>query len=462
VRQLQPVSHEHPSSVRTRCLRAGAVLAALAASGAIAACGSSSKSSSATTGSTSAAASASVAPPLTVTAGTAIPAATVRFGMQPFADNTIYTIGIRKGFFKDVGITVTPQPLGEVTQPEDVVPRLLNNQTDINSAYAPGLIQTMTRTPGLRMIAFADTSLSQNILAAPSTHAKGVDDFMKQGQSFAQAMRSTMAQLKGKRVTLDQTGQLRAYYNVAFQLGGISFGDAKIQPLADTKQVELAKAGKVDFASPGGNAQQIELMNLGFKSVIGAADLVKYLPAGDPRADNTIGEAGLAAMDSYYKAHKDTVLRFVSVMFRTIDALETDPKGAISLQLPFLQSAAGVSVNVNDLADIYKRLDPFIPFNQQTSFWTDTTSPYYYESLYGAQIKAAQAGGVLPKGASISADQLLNADVYRTLASLKVQYDALKAKGNVKNASIAAKAQSLYDDYDYLDAVRFLKAATGT
>ena len=44
--------------------------------------------------------------------GTEIPQVTVTFGMRPYADNTFYVIGMEKGWFKDVGITVAPAPYG--------------------------------------------------------------------------------------------------------------------------------------------------------------------------------------------------------------------------------------------------------------------------------------------------------------------------------------------------------------
>jgi hypothetical protein len=37
-------------------------------------------------------------------AGTAIPHASVTFAMRPYADNTFYVIGMKQGWFKDVGI----------------------------------------------------------------------------------------------------------------------------------------------------------------------------------------------------------------------------------------------------------------------------------------------------------------------------------------------------------------------
>src|SRR5918911_5426447 len=42
--------------------------------------------------------------------GTAIPTASVAFGMRPYADNTFYVVAMKKGWFKDVGIQITPAP----------------------------------------------------------------------------------------------------------------------------------------------------------------------------------------------------------------------------------------------------------------------------------------------------------------------------------------------------------------
>ena len=44
--------------------------------------------------------------------GTDIPAATIKFGMRPYADNTFYIIGMKKGWYNEVGITFEPAPYG--------------------------------------------------------------------------------------------------------------------------------------------------------------------------------------------------------------------------------------------------------------------------------------------------------------------------------------------------------------
>src|SRR4051794_2731395 len=46
--------------------------------------------------------------PGTPEAGTDIPKATIKFGMRPYADNTFYYIGMKQGWFDEVGISFDP------------------------------------------------------------------------------------------------------------------------------------------------------------------------------------------------------------------------------------------------------------------------------------------------------------------------------------------------------------------
>ena len=46
-------------------------------------------------------------------------------------------------------------------------------------------------------------------------------DLVKGGQSFDQAMQTAVQQLVGKKVTLDNTGYHRSFFNTVFKLGGV-------------------------------------------------------------------------------------------------------------------------------------------------------------------------------------------------------------------------------------------------
>src|SRR5262245_10417922 len=77
----------------------------------------------------------------------AIPEATVRLGLAPYADASLYVIGARAGWFKDVGISISPAPLGRVLLNNQTIPALVNGQIDIAAQYGSDQITTMVRAP---------------------------------------------------------------------------------------------------------------------------------------------------------------------------------------------------------------------------------------------------------------------------------------------------------------------------
>lgn len=396
---------------------------------------------------------------------TTIPQTTVRLGIEPFADHSIYVIGIREGYYKDVGINISPSPLGEIVQVDQVVPRFLSNSLDIIGWYGPLKLSSLPATPGYKMFAFNDIYLGTELLASPSTKAKTVDSFLKQGVSFSEAMRKTMAQLAGKTVALANDGAHRAFFNIIFELGSLRTSAVKLLSISDNEMVSLASGGKLDYASPSGAAQEVELIDQGWYSLVGTKELLAGLPPGDPRAVSTIGDTGPACGAEYFAKEYDTVLRFTSVDFRIIDQIKVAPKKSLAYEVPYLDSAAGVKTNAQALEVIFSQLDPMIDFQEAAKYWLEPKNPYYYANIYGPQIATAKAGGVLPKDSHFTPDDMFEgAKVYRDLVTLKDNYEKLVPRaaglsGGQKTIAEAAAVQ--YANRNYFDAYRMLKAAVG-
>ncbi|MDN8779976.1 hypothetical protein Q0M83_14915, partial [Staphylococcus aureus] len=79
-----------------------------------------------------------------------------------------------------------------------------------------------------------------------------------------------------------------------------------------------------------------------------------------------VGHEGPAASEEFLEKERETALRFLSVMFRTIDAIAEDPKKYLPDQVPYLESVSGTKSSVQDLQTIYKVNDPLIGFDEQT------------------------------------------------------------------------------------------------
>jgi hypothetical protein len=100
--------------------------------------------------------------------------------------------------------------------------------------------------------------------------------------------------MKGKRVAIANDGAHRDFFNTVFAFGGIKTSDVALQALEDNEQVQLANSGRLDYASPSGAAQTVQLMNQGWYRIVGTEDLLNGLPPGDPRVVATIGDTGPA------------------------------------------------------------------------------------------------------------------------------------------------------------------------
>src|SRR5713226_431671 len=125
-------------------------------------------------------------------AGSDIPAATVKFGMRPYADNTYFVVGMEKGWFKDVGITVDPAPYGLKTTEEQWVSLLLNHQVDMNSTTCSIMLTSYKTTDPLKCIGLAVTFYGQVMLANPKLGLKTVKDYVDGGATFTDALKQAL------------------------------------------------------------------------------------------------------------------------------------------------------------------------------------------------------------------------------------------------------------------------------
>jgi ABC-type nitrate/sulfonate/bicarbonate transport system substrate-binding protein len=423
---------------------------ALTVGGLLAACGSSSSGSSSTTATTAATGVFKPSP------GSDIPAVDVKFAMWPYGDTTIGVIGMEKGWFKDVGITL---PNKKETRIEtQVQQQLLNKQLDIGSGYAPLTIQTYAKAPNLKMIHLQNSYIGNYAMANPKTGDKKIKDFLDQGQDFMTAFVNTISQMKGKRVALSDAGANKAFFNTILRMAKLSPKDFNLTVVADTKIVQLAKAGKIDYAFPAGAAQSVEILNIGFYRTAGIMDMINGLPNGTPDAVDGIGHAGLQADEKWVEQNMETTLRFMSVFYRIIDAVQTNPD-VLQVSLPTLSSAAGVAINLADAKRIFKDFYGTVNFEETAKLLEDTKYNLYYKTVYDAQIDAAKKGGIVPKGTSLTPDDMIiHKKLYLTLVDLKKRYDDLLASKKPSGA-LATKAATQYKNRNYLDAYRMLSAA---
>lgn len=393
--------------------------------------------------------------------GTDVPPVTVKFGMRPYADNTFYVIGIEKGWFKDVGITIDPQPNGLKTTEDQWVSILLNRQVDINSATCSSLLPPYKTTDQLKCTGLSVTFYGSVMLANPKLKLKSVADYAKAGASFNDALKQALTPLVGKTVYVPAAVSEKEFNEVPFKLAGLDLPN--YTNLDDAQMLVLAKSDRLDFMHPGGAPIAEQLLEVGWTPVYDTGQLLKYGPGGvDSPLEPLVFNNGIASTADYVNSHQTTMLRFLSVMFRIFNSLGRDPS-LYAVYTPYLNSVAGTSLDAGGVQRTVENLDPFVPFEQQTKYFDDKSSAEYYGNSLGALIKALETSGNISTG--VTADEVIwAAPMYHELIDYKNKTDALFKTAEGKQLSndkqqLLQKAHQYYDTYDFLDAFRLVTAS---
>jgi ABC-type nitrate/sulfonate/bicarbonate transport system substrate-binding protein len=391
--------------------------------------------------------------------GAAIPTVDVRFAMWPYGDTTIAFIGIEQGFFEEAGIHLVP-PQGETRLLDQTAGELLSGQLDMSSGYMPFLVQSFPYQPDIKMIQLQDVYVGNYLLANPTVGAKSYEYFSHLGEPFARAARAAVGQIKGKRVALSTVGNNRAFFSTLLGFSGLTPNDFELTVVDDTKILQLARAGDIDFAMPGGAAQNVVLINEGFFRVFGIGQLLQNLPPGDPRAVTALGDQGTVATAAYIRANAETVLRFMSVFYRIIDQMQRDPDTALSIVLPYLNAASGLNLTLQECKVVFSEFYEFISFEQTAEHLLDRRFPLQLDNVYVPQIDAAKRGGIYRSGIKvIPEDIFVGTRLYEILTKLKKRYELLKTVPTTVPA-LVTRAHEQYEHRNYLDAYRLLKAAS--
>ena len=283
--------------------------------------------------------------------GTDIPQVEVSLGMRPVANDLIFVSAIKQGFFGDVGIKVTPPPYGRKVLFDQAIPLLVDKQIDAQTLYPPDVVAALDTVKSIRFIALSDLFQGFAILANPESGAKTVRQLMDGGMSFEDAMKATMAQLKGKSFVTAPNIDNRIFLSLVFSLGGLTMdGDTHLIITPDSNALQLASGHKVDFASPDGAPFTAQLEGAGWIPLVTPVDVLQHMAqtTGSPAA-GLVGTPGVASDADWARSHQETVLRFVSVMFRIIDQEQKDPKTMLGAMLDYVNSFAGTSLDYKGL-----------------------------------------------------------------------------------------------------------------
>src|ERR1044072_4348415 len=140
-----------------------------------------------------------------------IPVKTAKFANLPYADHTYSSIGVAKGWFKEVGIDLQ----ADTIKIDDAVPGLESGAYDVVSAPPGVLFCAFETAPGLCLFVFGDVFHGSAIMAQPDRGYKTYTDLRNAGRSHEEAIKSVIGQMKGKTLAYTRENAIKPLIDLA-------------------------------------------------------------------------------------------------------------------------------------------------------------------------------------------------------------------------------------------------------
>ena len=450
-----------------------------------------------------------------------IPQSSVRMGIYPCcADLSLWQIPIEKGWFEELNISMGSGSPHYFAASPYIYPWLRDGDGDVAGTWIPGLFGILeVDAQELPPILFHGPYLGYMILVSPNSDARTTAEFMDQGMSYPDAAQAAIRQVVGKHLyipphsttqsqfanslfayldewwqdlkadvpLLDSNGnpmvRLDRQGNPVTDSNGnpirikVNSQDwryyAKPQYTVDPGIVELAAlpGGPVEFAMPFGVPTIMQMIRHGWEPLNSYA-MMYELDGASPQADlanHTVGGTGLIARRQWIDNNRDTAYRLLSLGYRAMAYLE-DPGTQLdgwAIQAGVINRFRGLAYDPEDMQVTLDHLTPMFDWETQEATWNVDLAGYHPETAFALQIDGLKARGILSAGFDTEAELarwLVAQDLYHEMKQMQQESDALFTEAEQMNlspsqASVVEQARVFYDRYNFLDSLRYLKAA---
>ncbi|SLN61996.1 ABC transporter substrate-binding protein [Roseisalinus antarcticus] len=395
-----------------------------------------------------------------------IPAVTARFSMVSYTNHTWPIIGVRNGYFDEVGIDLDPAD-GRIVFENQTVPLLDNDEVDISTIFVGVLTPALDKIINIKPFLIHSYWQGNTILTGPDSGFKTLDDFVDEGHEFLEAAKLTVDQLRGQKLTVPPTISTRPWLEFVYAFGDMTLEDSELVSLEDPNAVQLAVSGGVPFSSPAGAVQIYQLQfQANWRPLISTRQMVRLATGeGAEVVKKLLNFDGFAATTDYIDANRDAIHRFNSVMYRTTaDIFGPNQMAELNKQVPYVNAANGSSLDADAIKFIFEELDPFFTWEAQERIWTDPDYALNYVNVYRDQIEKFIADGAIAPG-EYDLDELFVAkEFWQEAVELKARAAMLAVEADQAGLSgdklvLAEAGKSWATKYNFLDAVRFLEAS---
>ena len=396
---------------------------------------------------------------------------TVNAVLLPYFDHSQASIGLAKGYFKDVGITFAPDGQGMMLSSADQsVPVMAAGNHEIMSFVPQGLMPAVASLPKTLQFTIGDLFLGYALMAQPDAGYKTFTEYVAEGASAEDAFRMTVEQMRGKRFAFPAEAAIKGFIDLSLSKAGLTLEDMETTVAPDANTTRLMQAGRADF-QVGGVPSRLTLEVAGFLPILTSGDLAgNAAPSADSEELRAVVYGGWHATEEWINDNRDIALRLASVSFRINQLINDDPVAALEIHVPFLNSAAGTTFDVDTGRVVYSSLDPFLTFEMQKDIFDNPDNSLSVEYVVGSAVNLHEELGTWAEGEYTWEDFVVAHDIYHEMEALKAETEstiaevkaALEGLDDEKRGMVeqwVAKAEEHYGYFNYLDSAAFAKHA---
>ena len=338
--------------------------------------------------------------------GTDIPAATIKFGMRPYADNTFYIIAHEEGLVRGGRHQVRPEPYGLKVTDTNVTRCCSTGSSTSFSEYCPLMLPTYKTSEQAEMRRLHRQLPRQGDPGQSELEAEVVQGLHQGGQDLRRRDQRRARADGGQDAGRRAAAQRPAVRGRRRRSSPASNGTCSV--LDDAKALVLAKAGRDQLRQPRRRADRLHADAGGLdRSHRHRRPVSSTAPAAlDSPVEPLVAIVGIGANADYVNANQNTVLRFLSVVWRTIDAVKKDPS-LFDLQAPYLNSVAGTSLDGKGVEATVKILHPLLALRVRQRPISTTIEQSSTTRMPGARSsRTIEEHGIIPEGA-VTADDII-------------------------------------------------------
>jgi ABC-type nitrate/sulfonate/bicarbonate transport system substrate-binding protein len=399
-----------------------------------------------------------------------VPEVDVNYASLHAIDHTHIIIPLKRGWNEDVGLNILPDPFGTSVGADKIVSVLTAGTVDIASGSTVFALAGYDTNDGYRDFGHGDIFQGFGFMVDPEAGYKSVDDFIAEGMEPKDAITATAEQFRGKKLSTLNEGGILGFIDIALESAGMSIDDMEVQRFdTDSKIIAEMISGRSDFAvgsAPGRVSMTLE----GFEPVLTSLHISQFAePSPDSKELRAIFHDGWATTPEYWENNRETVFRFMSMIYRTLGEMVANPDATIPDHVDFYNSIAGATLTPEDVEVIYQELDPFVAYEDQGPWYEDEfrdTNPLHYCNVAGSHIKLWEENEVLEEGAWSCENASFALELWAEFkereansAQLIEQAEGLVSADTPQAGQLLEQAKFYSEIYDFLDAERFAEAA---